>query len=194
LRKLTLLTAMMLALALTLGGMATAQESNAPADQGVTLDSQSSADAPQTQQVFPLTFKDQDQVYTFSVVTSDKDVRLIVDTLDCCIPGDKWGVRIFTTKEKKDGEVKKVRKVAAACGTGSITDFSGEATAQGSQTYIVEVFYCEGVDIFPAGMEVRFQYEGGTGTATPTGTCQSPDKTCQSEKQKEDDDKEDDDD
>lgn len=170
-----------LAIVLTLGtgGVANAQSNSFPA--GEASGARSVGALQETQQLFPLVFKDAEQVYTFSVATSDKKTKLLVDTLDCCIPGDKWGVRIFATKEKKDGEVKKVRQVAEACGTGSITDFSGEATATKSETYIVEVFYCEGVDIFPAGMVVRFRYEDGTGVAAPTGTCQDPDKSCQEE-------------
>jgi hypothetical protein len=184
-KRIALMVAVALALAaLALSGSATAQESNTSASQEQTLGStRGGADALQTtEETHFLVFEGPSQVYAFSVEMSDKHATLVVDTRDCCLEGDKWGVRIFSAKEKKDGEVKKLKQVAETCGTGSVYDFSGEATATKSETYIVEVFYCEGVDIFPAGMDVRFQYEGGTGAATLTEVCQNPDKTCQSGK------------
>jgi hypothetical protein len=145
-------------------------------------------------------------VYVFQGTTTP-GTTLTVDTLDCCIPGDSWGVRIFASgrggddDDDDDGDDNgngligggggddddddegggALTEVAEACGNGSITAFSGAASAQVSGYFVVEVFYCEGTDIFPAGMDARFRYSGGTGAAiahTPP-TCQEPDKSCE---------------
>jgi hypothetical protein len=168
----------------------------------------------QTQQIFPLVFKDAIQVYVFTGTTTP-GTTLRVDTLDCCIAGDSWGVRIFAGRgggddddgdddgrdddgggdddglglggtgsgddddDDDNGGGGRLEQVAEACGNGSTTEFSGEASAQVSGPFVVEVFYCRGVDVFPAGMEVRFRYENGLGAAAPSSTCQDPDKSCE---------------
>src|SRR5688572_27800013 len=68
--------------------------------------------------------------------------RLTVDTIDCCIAGDIWGVRII----KANGKV-----IAEGTGDGSITAYSGAASIPSipGKTVTVEVFYVSGTDVFP---------------------------------------------
>jgi hypothetical protein len=157
----------------------------------------------ETQQIFPLVFKDAIHVFVFTGTTTP-GTTLRVDTLDCCIAGDMWGVRIFASgggddddddggddggvlggggggddDDDDDGAGGRLEQVAQACGNGSTTEFSGEASAQVSGPFVVEVFYCAGVDVFPAGMSVRFRYENGLGFAALTSECQEPDKSCE---------------
>jgi hypothetical protein len=84
-------------------------------------------------------------------VTASGPGTLIVDTMDCCIPGDSWGARIFRTKPTT-GTSK------PACGNGSVTEFSGATHITSFVHGRVEIRYCHGVDIFPAGMTVRFRH------------------------------------
>jgi len=158
----------------------------------------------ETQQVFTLTFKDAIQVYVFTGTTTP-GTTLRVDTMDCCIAGDPWGVRIFAGRgdddDDDDGDDNgddggvlggngdddgdddngggRLEKVAEACGTGSITEFTGEATAQVSGPFVVEVFQCEEPNVSPSSMFVRFRYENGLGAAALTGECQEADRSCE---------------
>lgn len=54
----------------------------------------------------------------------------------------------------------KPNKTATACGNGSTGEFSGAVTLEHFKEGIVEVFYCSGVDVFPAELTVRFTYGG----------------------------------
>lgn len=118
-------------------------------------------------------FDGPNQVFVVDVSSSGNG-DLLVDTIDLSAPGDQWGVRILDS----DGNV-----IDAACGTGSTVNFSGLAQAPGFTTGKVEVFFCQGLDLFPADMTVRFRY------STPdtfcslsifvSQTCESPLKTCQ---------------
>jgi hypothetical protein len=156
----------------------------------------------ETQQVFPLIFKDAIQVYVFTGTTTP-GTTLRVDTMDCCIAGDPWGVRIFASRggddDDDDGDHGgflggddngdddgdddngggRLEKVAEACGTGSTTQFTGEATAQVSGPFVVEVFQCEEPNVSPSGMSVRFRYENGLGFAALTSECQEQDRSCE---------------
>lgn len=123
--------------------------------------------AAQTETVIGLTFFSADDVYTFDIVTPPTQ-EVLGDTLDCCIAGDSWGMRL-----KGAGGV----ILAEACGSGSTTEFSGLATA--TAVTHAEVYYCSGVDIFPAGMSARWRFPGGAGEVIPTGSCTSPSRTCQ---------------
>ena len=111
-------------------------------------------------QVFVLVFTSASQVQTFTVQTSG-DGDLTVDTMDCCIPGDIWGVEV---DEVGPGPTPQ------ACGHGSITMFSGAVTVTSFSSGLVDVFYCSGVDVFPAQMTVRFQYTGTLMVVTPGAT------------------------
>jgi hypothetical protein len=113
--------------------------------------------------VIPLTFTSASQVYTFTVTTSG-DGDLTVDTIDCCIAGDMWGVKIDEVGPGPQPQ---------ACGDGNIITFSGAATVTSFSSGFVDVFYCSGVDVFPAGMFVRFQYTGTSMIVTPGGPVPS---------------------
>jgi hypothetical protein len=115
-----------------------------------------------------LQFANAAQVFTYRVQASG-GTRLQVDTKDCCIAGDSWGVAIIDPQVTPP-------KVVPKCGTGSTTKFTGRAT-RGSATVPftgtanVMVFYCRGVDVFPAEMDVRFVYNGNF---TVTNTTFNP--------------------
>ena len=123
----------------------------------------------QVEEQFQLAFSQANQVFVFQV-TTDGTGDLLVDTLDCCIPGDQWGVRIIDTARNCI--------IDEACGNGSIEEFSGEAVAPNFTAGVVEVFYCQGVDIFPAGMTVRFRYTGDSLAVSETEGCISEQRTC----------------
>jgi hypothetical protein len=126
---------------------------------------------PGSEETFVLEVPTADTVFTFDVTTASSLVDLLLDTRDCCIAGDSWGARLIAAGS---GAV-----LAEACGDGNIETFSGLATATGFTGYRAEVFYCEGVDVFPAGLDARFRSENGAMDATPTGSCVSPTKTCE---------------
>ena len=123
----------------------------------------------QAEEQFVLTFGQANEVLVFEVTTAGTG-DLIVDTLDCCIEGDQWGVRI----------IDQVRNciIDEACGNGSIEEFSGEAVAPNFTAGVVEVFYCQGVDVFPAGMTVRFRYTGDSLAVLEAEGCISQERTC----------------
>lgn len=79
--------------------------------------------------------------------------RLTVSTMDCCVVGDQWGVRII----KQNGSL-----MAEGVGTGAIDAFTGAASVPSlpGKAVTVEVFYVDGVDIWPAGLTVRFEFGG----------------------------------
>ena len=123
----------------------------------------------QGEEQFVLTFGQANEVFVFEV-TTDGTGDLIVDTLDCCIEGDQWGVRIIDTARNCI--------IDEACGNGSIEEFSGEAVAPDFTAGVVEVFYCQGVDVFPAGMTVRFRYTGNSLVVLEAEGCISEERTC----------------
>jgi hypothetical protein len=125
-----------------------------------------------SEETFTLTLPNADTVFTFDVTTSSSAVDLLVDTRDCCIPGDLWGARVIAADS---GLV-----LAENCGDGNTETFSGLAAATGFTAYRAEIFYCEGVDTFPAEMTARFRSENGTMDATATGSCVSEARTCES--------------
>jgi hypothetical protein len=108
--------------------------------------------------VVPLTFWSADDVASFVVSTEGRNATLAVDTLDCCIAGDSWGIRIID----KNG-------VTEACGSGSTSEFSGTAVNRNlvNKEAVVEVFYCGGVDSFPAGLTVQFRWSGPAFSVEP---------------------------
>jgi hypothetical protein len=129
------------------------------------------APIPGSEETFTLTLPNADTVFTFDVTTATAFVDLLLDTRDCCIPGDEWGARLIAAGS---GAV-----LAENCGDGNIETFSGLATATGFTAYRAEVFYCEGVDTFPADLTARFRSENGTMDATATGSCVSASRTCE---------------
>ena len=98
---------------------------------------------------FLLSFSDADDTHSFAVEKAQKAGDLTVDTLDCCIPGDLWRVDLVSSQPNA---------ATSGTGDGSITEFSGAATGHPWVTGVVTVSYDSGVDVFPAGMTVRFHY------------------------------------
>jgi hypothetical protein len=106
--------------------------------------------------ILPETFGDADEilVYDVTVTGTHPDTRLKVSTMDCCIAGDEWGIQLIQT-----GYAPQEGTPPSGCGNGSTTGFSGgRNTPIGATTKTVRVIlsYCRGVDIFPAGMSIRF--------------------------------------
>jgi hypothetical protein len=118
-----------------------------------------------------LVFWQRDNVYKFRVQV-DGGTTVRADTMDCCVEGDNWGV---TLVRPHDGH-QNPPKTDTACGNGSTTEWSGLATmAAKSGKVIAYVFNCTpfGEGAFPAGMNVRFRYNG-TLTVTQTGGPPGP--------------------
>ncbi len=92
------------------------------------------------------------------VVKASGDGNLTVDTMDCCVEGDQWGLKAKSRKPKAKDQ---------ACGSGSTTTFSGPVVLERLKKGKVKLYYCEGVDDFPAGMTIRFSYTGTSFTVTP---------------------------
>lgn len=105
---------------------------------------------------FSKTFEGKDAVFNFAIKASG-DGTLTVETMDCCIVGDKWGLKAKGKPKAKD----------QACGSGSTSAFSGAVVLQKLKKGKVKLYYCSGTDIFPAGMTVRFSYTGTSFTVTP---------------------------
>lgn len=117
--------------------------------------------------LYRLSFYSPNQVFVFSI-ESDGEGVIEIDTRDCCIPGDHWGIRVIDNCEV----------VAEMCGDGNTSTFSGLVTLENLKSAIVEVFYCSGVDIFAAGMTVRFRYTGEEFSVNHVGTCHDQNKSC----------------
>jgi hypothetical protein len=113
-----------------------------------------------------VTFNQRDNVAKFRVQV-DGGTTVRVDTMDCCIEGDNWGV---TLVRPHDGH-QNPPKTDTACGNGSTTEWSGLATmAAKSGKVIAYIFNCTpfGEGAFPATVFIRFRYNG-TMTVTQTG-------------------------
>jgi hypothetical protein len=80
-----------------------------------------------------------------------------VSTEDCCIAGDQWGITVFQAPRSVA-----TSGVSSKCGTGDTGSFTGGAgkTIPSGGVVKIVVYYCNGVDIFPAGMTVRIQTFG----------------------------------
>lgn len=111
-----------------------------------------------TKVVATLTFGGPEEVQFFAASVSERGT-LVVDTKDCCLKGDHWLVTLID--QSGGGTVGATDEATAACGNGSIREFSGQATMRlrpGSVKILVA--YCSGIDDFAAGMTVRFRYDG----------------------------------
>ncbi|MDQ3406918.1 MAG: hypothetical protein M3472_02005 [Chloroflexota bacterium] len=114
-----------------------------------------------------LQFESRYDVFKFKVQVDD-GTKLRVDTKDCCIEGDFWGVLLVRPHDGKQSPPRR----DSACGNGSTEDFSGLATMPAASgkviayVYICTPFVSQGA--FPAGMDVRFRYNG-TMTVTQKG-------------------------
>ena len=103
-----------------------------------------------TEYAVNLAFFGPDDVFVFDIEKGRGAGNLVVDTKDCCLPGDQWRVDFFT-EEPADAESDPV-----GIGDGNTVAFSGAAYAAPFVRGQVEVSYDSGVDRFPAGMTVRF--------------------------------------
>jgi hypothetical protein len=103
-----------------------------------------------------LTFSSATDVKTFEVVTSG--TTWFVSVKDCCSSGDKWKAAIL-----QGG-----KELTSTTGDGSITSFSTRTgvSSTGSKTFDVKVTYTTGVDVFPAGMDTKFDTTAGSVTVT----------------------------
>ena len=118
-----------------------------------------------------LTFNNASQTFAFDVVKAKGSGVLTVDTMDCCIAGDLWRVDLYTAQPAS------AANDVVGIGSGSTTQFSGAASAHVNKGCF-QVSYSSGVDVFPASMDVRFQYvdnEGFGAFVTPraSGSCTS---------------------
>jgi hypothetical protein len=102
----------------------------------------------------PFDFNDAFDVHVYTVFLGANATNLTVDTMDCCIAGDHWGV--VMNRFGGSGT-----PVASAVGNGSITAWTGAATLTGTwmkgRVVQVTVFHAAGVSAFPAGLDVRFR-------------------------------------
>jgi hypothetical protein len=111
-----------------------------------------------TKVVTTITF-DGPQEVQFFTATVEEAGTLVVDTKDCCLRGDHWLVTLID--QSGGGTVGALDEAAAACGNGSIREFSGQASMSVKPGSVkVLVAYCSGIDDFPAGMTVRFRSDG----------------------------------
>jgi hypothetical protein len=111
-----------------------------------------------TKVVTTLSFDGPREVQFFTATVSEAGT-LVVDTKDCCLRGDHWLVTLID--QAGGGTVGAVDEATAACGNGSIREFSGQATMRVRPGSVkVLVAYCSGIDDFPAGMTVRFRFDG----------------------------------
>ena len=117
------------------------------------------ADAPvagPTSYMTYLTFYGPDDTHSFYVGKAQKAGDLTVDTMDCCIVGDQWTVDLNPDQPKN--------KDTSGTGDGSIglpgviESWSGAATVHPWVRGTVTVSYDSGIDMWPAGMWVRFTY------------------------------------
>lgn len=113
-----------------------------------------------------LNFTSADQTFSFNVSKAGDAGRLTVDTKDCCLNGDLWTVDIDTALPAA------AKYDVSATGDGSTSEFSGPATVKPFISGCVTVSYDSGVDNFPAGMEVRFDY------SEPDGMIIEPVDSC----------------
>lgn len=97
-----------------------------------------------------LSFDSADQTHSFTVDKAQKAGTLTVDTLDCCISGDCWKVTLDATQPSNQS--------AEGVGDGNTSTYSGAASVGPWVHGTVTVSYDHGVDVFPAGMTVRFTY------------------------------------
>jgi hypothetical protein len=111
-----------------------------------------------TKVVTTLTFDGPEEVQFFTAKVREAGT-LEVETKDCCLRGDHWLVTLID--QSGGSTVGATDEATATCGNGSIREFSGRATMRLREGPVkVLVAYCSGIDDFPAGMTVRFRYDG----------------------------------
>jgi hypothetical protein len=96
--------------------------------------------------------------FTFQIAKGGNPAgRLTADTLDCCVPGHLWEVSFDTARPANPA------RDVFGVGNGSLTEFSGAATARPFIKGSVTVSYDSGTASFPAGVCVRFRYSKAPG-------------------------------
>lgn len=110
-----------------------------------------------TEAVYSLTFASAAATFTFLIEKAQGAGQLVVDTRDCCISGDKWKVVVDPSLPRA------ANKDATGVGSGSTVLFSGSAATIPFVTGGVVVSHDSGVNVYPAGMTIRFAYMKGTG-------------------------------
>jgi hypothetical protein len=97
----------------------------------------------------------------FEVKVSGGQVLRVV-SMDCCVQGDHWSVTLINTTG--GSVVGKQDPAEANCGDGSTTKWTGPVQMAASPylngIFKVFVSYCSGVNVFPAGMYLKFRYNG----------------------------------
>jgi hypothetical protein len=126
-----------------------------------------SAAAAVTSATYGLVFLSPADTFTFTVEQARGAGALTVATRDCCIPGDLWQVDLSAQLP--------ARMTAHAVGDGSTEEYSGAATIAPFIRGTVVVSYASGVDIFPAGMCVRFSYSREPGVVITAPPQAEPD-------------------
>ncbi len=110
-------------------------------------------------QVEELTFESRYDVFAFKLRVHD-GTKVKVDTRDCCLEGDNWGVLLV---RPHDGEQSSPIS-RTACGDGSTDGWSGRVTMPAENGKVIAYVYnCSPTQddpAFPAGMDVRFRYDG----------------------------------
>ena len=110
-----------------------------------------------TEAVYFVQFNAAGDTPTFEISKAQGAGELMVDTRDCCIAGDKWKLVVDPNRPRA------AKKDATGTGDGNIVLFSGAAATMPFVAGAVTISYDSGVDVFPAGMEVRFVYSKATG-------------------------------
>lgn len=110
-----------------------------------------------TEAVYSVTFSGPGDTFTFDISKAQGAGELMVDTRDCCIPGDKWKVVVDPTRPRA------AIKDATGTGDGNTTINSGSAVTMPFVSGAVTLSYDSGVDVWPAGMMIRFVYSKATG-------------------------------
>ena len=118
-----------------------------------------------TEVTFDLVFNTADDTFTFTVDKAQRAGDLTVDTLDCCIAGDLWRVDLEASQPANQSET--------GIGDGNTSEFSGAATGSPWVHGTVTVSYESGVDVFPAGMTVRFRYSTASDNNTGINVTQN---------------------
>jgi hypothetical protein len=145
-----------------------------PATRAHTVGGPVSPDDGVTTRTRQLAFWGPREVRVFEVLASNGS-RLVVDTRDCCVVGDRWGVTLVdpdgapVAPPPPDPDLLPLsvpatserQRVLSACGNGSGESYSGRIRYQSNGgRYTLRVYYCGGVDLFPAGLTLRLRYDG----------------------------------
>lgn len=152
-----------LALALAAGVMPLAAQSG-PNDSAQSV-SQVAGDEGSLATLLSLSFGAATETKQFYIDVSGATGKLSVDTQDCCVANDRWGVELIDLRPGLPPVGTKIPTPKAACGTGETTKYTGKATL-GTSTVpfngraVLIVSYCRGVDVFGAGMGVRVSSSG----------------------------------